>query len=59
MSVAGNCERLEAKRALGETLFHDVRLSIDNSRSCASCHERAIGFADAFFDLLRNQFKPF
>src|SRR5205814_760711 len=36
----------EPKRALGETLFHDRRLSIDNSRSCASCHDRSKGFAD-------------
>ena len=36
----------EKKRALGEALFHDTRLSIDNSRSCASCHDRAKGFAD-------------
>src|SRR5437879_8400189 len=33
----------EKKRVLGETLFHDPRLSIDNSRSCASCHDRAKG----------------
>jgi cytochrome c peroxidase len=25
--------------ALGERLFHDLRLSHDNKRSCASCHE--------------------
>jgi cytochrome c peroxidase len=36
----------EKKRALGEALFHDKRLSIDNSLSCASCHDRAKGFAD-------------
>jgi cytochrome c peroxidase len=36
----------EEKRALGEALFHDKRLSIDNSLSCASCHDRAKGFAD-------------
>ena len=36
----------EAKRALGETLFHDRRLSLDESLSCASCHERGKGFAD-------------
>src|SRR4051794_5100441 len=36
----------EKKRALGEALFNDRRLSIDNSRSCASCHDRAKGFAD-------------
>lgn len=36
----------EKKRALGEKLFHDTRLSIDMSRSCASCHDRTKGFAD-------------
>src|SRR5438094_6370765 len=36
----------EKKRALGEVLFHDARLSIDMSRSCASCHDRNKGFAD-------------
>jgi cytochrome c peroxidase len=37
----------EAKRALGEALFHDKRLSIDGSLACASCHERGKGFADS------------
>ena len=36
----------EKKRALGEALFHDRRLSVDESLACASCHERAKGFAD-------------
>ena len=36
----------ESKRALGEALFHDKRLSIDGSLACASCHERGKGFAD-------------
>src|SRR6476660_1562649 len=36
----------EQKRALGEALFHDTRLSIDNSRACASCHDPAKGLAD-------------
>src|SRR4051812_44413282 len=31
----------EKKRALGEALFNDKRLSIDNSFACASCHDRA------------------
>ncbi len=29
----------EAKAALGFALFHDPRLSVDNTVSCASCHE--------------------
>src|SRR3954454_13339321 len=36
----------EQKRALGEALFHDQRLSVDGSLACASCHERGKGFAD-------------
>ena len=36
----------EKKRALGAMLFHDTRLSMDGSRSCASCHDRSKGFAD-------------
>jgi cytochrome c peroxidase len=36
----------EAKRVLGEALFHDPRLSIDGSLACASCHQRGKGFAD-------------
>jgi cytochrome c peroxidase len=35
------------KLALGEALFQDVRLSHDNSRSCASCHDVASNGADA------------
>jgi cytochrome c peroxidase len=36
----------EQKRALGEALFHDKRLSVDGSLACAGCHERSKGFAD-------------
>ncbi len=36
----------DQKRTLGDALFHDTRLSIDNSLSCASCHDRDKGFAD-------------
>jgi len=36
----------EGKRALGAALFHDKRLSVDGSLSCASCHDRDKGFAD-------------
>ena len=35
-----------AKVALGHTLYHDVRLSIDNSISCASCHDLSKGGTD-------------
>jgi cytochrome c peroxidase len=33
--------------ALGESLFHDPRLSINNSQSCASCHDRSTAFSDS------------
>jgi cytochrome c peroxidase len=36
-----------AKVALGERLFHDVRLSVDNSISCASCHILSKGGVDS------------
>jgi cytochrome c peroxidase len=36
----------EAKRALGEALFHDPRLSRDGSMSCATCHRQDKGFGD-------------
>lgn len=31
--------------ALGRVLFHDVRLSVNDSTSCASCHQQANAFA--------------
>lgn len=36
----------EAGFLLGKRLFEDVRLSRDNSVSCASCHQQAVAFAD-------------
>ena len=36
----------DAKRALGETLFHDKGLSVDGSTACATCHVQAQGFSD-------------
>ena len=32
--------------ALGKRLFHDSRLSVNNSQSCASCHVQKWGFSD-------------
>ena len=34
------------KALLGRVLFHDRRLSHDNSISCSSCHQQKHGFAD-------------
>jgi len=36
----------DAKRALGERLFHDKRLSADGTHACATCHIRSKGFSD-------------
>ena len=36
----------EAKVALGAQLFHDTRLSSDNTLSCASCHDLRYGGID-------------
>ena len=35
----GAVEYDEAKAALGYALYHDTRLSVDNTVSCATCHE--------------------
>ncbi|RTE66032.1 cytochrome B6 [Amphritea opalescens] len=37
----------QAKVDLGKVLFHDTRLSSDNSISCASCHDLKSGGADS------------
>lgn len=37
--IAGSLETDPAKVALGYALFHDTRLSVDNTVSCASCHD--------------------
>lgn len=39
-------ENQDAIATLGRVLFYDVNLSIDNSKSCASCHNQKLGFAD-------------
>ena len=36
----------DAGATLGRVLFHDKRLSANNSTSCASCHQAAHGFSD-------------
>ncbi|MBP3423807.1 MAG: heme-binding domain-containing protein [Alistipes sp.] len=37
--IAQSIEYDEAKAELGRILYHDTRLSIDNTVSCASCHD--------------------
>ena len=48
------------KAALGNRLFHDVRLSRDNTLSCASCHDLAKGGTDQaqFSDGINGQIGP-
>ncbi len=36
-----------AKVALGDRLYHDVRLSADNTTSCASCHDLSTNGSDS------------
>jgi len=36
----------EAKVELGRFLFYDTRLSGNQTQSCATCHQQALGFAD-------------
>jgi len=47
----------DAKALLGRVLFYDEHLSIDNSTSCASCHDQKLGFADdkAFSEGINGQ----
>jgi cytochrome c peroxidase len=37
---------IQSRVDLGETLFHDKRLSADQSIACASCHRRDAGLSD-------------
>ncbi len=44
-AMPGSRRDTEARIALGKKLFFDVRLSIDDSQACASCHRLEDGFA--------------
>lgn len=46
-TMQGSENDKQQKIALGKTLFFDNRLSINNSKSCASCHPLDKGFAGA------------
>lgn len=43
---AGGNPTTDTGATLGRVLFNDVRLSFNNSKSCASCHSQANGFVD-------------
>ncbi|MDR0193833.1 MAG: cytochrome-c peroxidase [Myroides sp.] len=48
LSYTFNNNELRVSRfELGKKLFHDVRLSVDNTISCASCHIKEFAFSDA------------
>ncbi len=36
----------DARVELGRALFHDTRLSGDETMACATCHQRTLGFSD-------------
>ena len=42
-----NAPVTNAGATLGRVLFHDTQLSINNTKSCASCHAQATAFSDA------------
>jgi len=46
LSVPANAVPSPEKVALGEKLFNDKRLSVDDSVSCATCHDPKRGFVD-------------
>lgn len=46
LSVPPGQEPSPDKVALGDKLFNDKRLSVDNTVSCATCHDPARGFVD-------------
>jgi cytochrome c peroxidase len=55
----------EAKATLGRYLFYDRRLSVNNTKACASCHAQQFSFTDnyvrsigAFGDLHQRNAKP-
>lgn len=44
--ITGGFESDPAKAALGYALFHDPRLSVDNTVSCATCHDLSTAGVD-------------
>lgn len=44
--VEEKVDRVEAERLLGQLLFHERRLSKDNTVSCAACHIAELAFTD-------------
>lgn len=48
----------ERVAVLGERLFHDVRLSADDTRACASCHDPQKGWSDGLPRSMGNDGDP-
>jgi len=46
ITVPANAVPTQDRIALGDKLFNDKRLSVDDSVSCATCHDPARGFVD-------------
>lgn len=46
VEVTEEIDRVEAERLLGQLLFHERRLSKDNTVSCAACHLSHLAFTD-------------
>ena len=46
LAVPGGREPSRQLAALGEKLFNDKRLSVDDTVACATCHDPAQGFSD-------------
>ncbi len=46
ITVPANAVPTQDKIALGDKLFNEKRLSVDDSVSCATCHDPARGFVD-------------
>ncbi len=45
-NTPGNNPITDAAATLGRVLFYDKKLSVDNTISCASCHQQAFAFSD-------------
>lgn len=46
VEITEEIDRVEAERLLGQLLFHERRLSKDNTVSCAACHLAHLAFTD-------------
>ena len=47
-SCTNKINTLNAKQTLGHYLFFDTRLSVNNTKSCSSCHNPQFAFSDGY-----------